>query len=137
MKLKLKIQRTFRKQVELDGNLLTLPQHVPEIEKNQDITIYSPEKQFFVVAVIFHYSEDCYCGVYFYFDDEEKAMLAKVSVAQAVNANLDVLHIDGVSVIEVENFDDRKLPNHEVWHLDLKMKKKHKVSNPFARECLI
>ncbi|MDA0911143.1 MAG: hypothetical protein O2809_06270 [Proteobacteria bacterium] len=137
MKLKLKIQRTFRKHIELDGNLLTLPQHAPEIERYEDVTIYDPEKQFYVVAVNFHYSEDCYCGVYFYFDDEVKAVLAKASVDQAVNGNLDVLHIDGVSVIEVENFDDRRLPHHEVLHIDWKMKKKHKVINPFAKECLV
>lgn len=137
MNLKLKIQRTIRKHIELDGNMLTLPQHTPEIDQYQDVTIYEPEKQFFVVSVNFHYSEDCYCGVYFYFDDEVKDVLAKASVGQAVNGNLDVLHIDGVSVIEVENFDDRRLPHNEVLHIDLKMKKKHKVINPFAKECLV
>lgn len=136
MKLKLKIQRSFRKQVDIDGNLLTLPQHAPEIEQYQDVGIYEPEKQFFVVALNFHYSEECYCGVYFYFDDQDKAVSAKAIVAQAVSANLDVLHIDGVIVIEIENFDDRKLPNHDVWHLDLKMKRKHKVINPFERKII-
>jgi hypothetical protein len=47
------------------------------------------------------------------------------------------IEIDGANVIEVENFDDRKLPNHQVSHVDLKLKQKHKVSNLFAKELAV
>ena len=136
MKLKLNLQPELGKKVEINGSTLTVPLHVPIIELYEDVTLYEPDEDWHVVSIQYHYSEEHYCGVYFYFKDSEKAIDALEVISSTFEQKNHELSLHDVKVIEVENYNELALPRHKVTSINLVKKTKRYLTNPFDQSAV-
>jgi hypothetical protein len=128
-KLKLNIRKQKGRKVGINGIDLVLPIKQAEIEQYSDVTICDKGKDYYVIAMFFHYQEDYYSGVYFYTKTEILANDVYCAVKGIYEDNDSQIDLSGVEVIEFENCN----VTHEVIYFDLATQELLKRKNPFEK----